>query len=209
MYISEIFYSIQGEGPDIGRPSVFLRLAGCNLKCGFCDSKFSLKINKNKTPINQILKKIKSFPVKNLVITGGEPLLQQEKLKKLLPKLKNYHIEVETNGTIKPEISKFITRYNCSPKLSGSGNKNCGLKKFPATKTAYKFVIGKQTDLKEVKKIIKAHKIRKEKVWLMPEAITEKELKKKSKWLIGICKKENFNYSTRLHIILFGNKRGI
>ncbi|MFH1410009.1 MAG: 7-carboxy-7-deazaguanine synthase QueE, partial [Patescibacteria group bacterium] len=106
--LSEIFHSIQGEGPNLGRPSVFLRLGGCNLACSWCDSKFTWnpEISDNKVAtINEVVKKIKSFPCKHLVITGGEPMLQQDKITAILKKLPGYTAEIETNGSISSKIS--------------------------------------------------------------------------------------------------------
>ena len=130
--INEIFYSIQGEGSTIGTPSIFLRLAGCNLKCYWCDTPFTwlyskeiknlieLKLIENnieydlnyyskeeeskKLSIDEIFEKISKFPTKNIIITGGEPLLQAKNLEKLCKLLNedNYKIEMETNGTIRP-----------------------------------------------------------------------------------------------------------
>jgi 7-carboxy-7-deazaguanine synthase len=117
LLVNEIFYSIQGEGPDAGKPAVFLRLFGCNLCCMWCDTKqawndqipishsalsswprgkFQIKSN-FQIPISKILQQIKSYPSKHLVITGGEPLLQQNGLIPLVKALKSWHIEVETN----------------------------------------------------------------------------------------------------------------
>lgn len=207
MQVSEIFFGIQGEGINLGLPAIFLRLSGCNLRCSFCDTTYSQDpLSGKKMAIPQIIKHIKKYPSKHLVITGGEPLLQQEELLKLLPKLKNYFIEVETNGTISPLINKYVNQYNCSPKLKNSGQTSI-LKKFPKTKTYYKFVVDKKSDIKEIKAFIKKHKIDKENVILMPQGTKKSEIEKRSKWLIEICKKENFRFTTRLHIILFNGKR--
>ena len=86
MLINEIFYSIQGEGRSAGKPAVFLRLSGCNLKCRWCDTKYAWKKGEEMTT-GQIIQKIKKYPCKHLVVTGGEPMLQQEGLEELLKKL--------------------------------------------------------------------------------------------------------------------------
>ncbi len=211
MLINEIFYSIQGEGPSIGKPSVFLRLGGCNLKCKWCDSKYTWdpKVSDNKVmKLDQIIKKIESYPCNHLVITGGEPVLQQDGLKELLSELKKYYVEIETNGSIALKINKYIEQFNCSPKLKNSGNLPYPLKILPTNKKViYKFVISNKSDLNEVKKYCKKYKIPKNRTWLMPEGTSKADILKRSKWLIEICKKEGYNFSPRLHIMLYGNER--
>jgi len=216
MQVSEIFYSIQGEGTNTGAPAIFLRLSGCHLRCSWCDSKFTWdrKSGKQMT-IEQVIKEIKKFPSTHLVITGGEPLLQQSELTNLLKELKKakYFVEVETSATLETFLNKFIDQYNCSPKLSNSNNKNADLKKevinsFPKDKTYYKFVIDKESDIKEVENLIKKFDLPKNKIILMPQGITKKAVKEKTKWLIEICKKHNYRLSQRLHIEIWGNKKG-
>ncbi len=213
LLLNEIFYSIQGEGPNVGRPSIFLRLGGCNLACSWCDSKFTWdpKVSDNKlVTIDSTIKKIKSFPCKHLVITGGEPMMQQDKIAVILKRLPGYTAEVETNGSISSKISPLVEQINCSPKLSNSGNKSYPLKIKPSNKKAiYKFVVQKKSDLKEIKSYIKSNKILQSKVYLMPEGIKRSEILTRSKWLIKICKKEGYNFTPRLHIMLYNDKRGI
>ena len=213
LLINEIFYSIQGEGPLTGRPAVFLRLGGCNLKCKWCDSKFTwhpkYADNKHMT-IEQVIKKIKQYPCNHLIITGGEPLLQQDKIISLLKKLSKYTIEIETNGSISLKINKYIEQINCSPKLKNSGNTSYPLKiQLTDKKVIFKFVIKDKNDLKEIKTYIKTNKISQEKVYLMPEGTNRTKILERSKWLIEICKKEGYNFSPRLHIMLYGGRRGL
>ena len=209
MQISEIFYSLQGEGISLGKPVVFVRLSGCHLRCVWCDTKYTWPLSSGeKMTLAEIVKEIKKFPAKHIVITGGEPLLQQDELKKLLEKLPGYYVEMETSGDIKPTLGKLIDHYNCSPKLSSAKNQNFSLKKFPKSKTWYKFVIDNEAELKEVKKMMKDHNIDKDRVILMPQGIDTKELSERSKWLAEICKKENFRFSPRMHIYIWGNTLG-
>lgn len=219
MHIAEIFYSIQGEGTHTGKPAIFIRLTGCHLRCVWCDSKFTWNMKSGKKMIiDQIIKTLKKYPCKHLVITGGEPLLQQPVLRELLKKLnppqtKNYYIEVETSGSLQPQINELVDQYNCSPKLSNAKNRpipyRISLPKFPQEKTYYKFVIDKKSDIKELKKFIKDHALPKDKIILMPQGTTKSEIAKRTTWLAEICKKENWRLSTRLHIEIWGNKRGV
>jgi len=204
MRIAEIFYSIQGEGVNIGQPSIFLRLSGCHLRCTWCDSKFTWEMMSGKEmSTKEIIKEIKKYPAKHLIITGGEPLIQQSGLKELLTELKGYFVEMETSGSLKSHLDDFIDQYNCSPKMKNSGNKTFNLEKFPQEKTYYKFVVSEEKDLQE----IMALKLPKDRIILMPEGTKKSELNKRSKWLIEICKQENFRFSPRLHINIWGNKR--
>ena len=210
MRISEIFYSIQGEGISLGKPSIFLRLAGCHLRCTWCDSKYTWERKSGKEmSIKEVLKEIKKYPCQHLVVTGGEPLLQQNALLELFKELKDYYIEIETSASLKPFINEYVNHYNCSPKLSNSGNRSIRLEKFPIDKSYYKFVVSSEENLKEIKAFIKKHKIKKENVILMPEGIGKRELQKKSLWLAEVCKKENLRFTPRLHINLWGNKRKV
>ncbi len=214
MHISEIFYSIQGEGTNIGAPAIFIRLAGCHLRCIWCDSKFTWDMKSGEEMSTAaIIKQIKKYPCKHLVITGGEPLIQQSGIKELLIELPGYYVEIETSGSLLPQINDLIDQYNCSPKLSNSKNRpinySAVLPKFPQEKTWYKFVIDNKKDLKEVKTMIKKCGLSNEKIILMPQGITRKEIAEKSPWIAEICKKENWRFSTRLHIEIWGNKRGV
>ncbi len=212
LIINEIFHSIQGEGPSAGKPTIFLRLGGCNLKCKWCDTKYAWhpKYADNKEmSIVHVIKQIKKYPCKHLVITGGEPLLQQDQLSDLLKKLKGYTAEIETNGSIACKISRLTEQINCSPKLRNSGNKSYPLKVLPTSKVIYKFVIRIRANLNEVKAFARKYKIPKNKIWLMPEGITKTDILKRSKWLIELCKNEGYNFSPRLHVMLWGDKRAV
>jgi len=201
LLVSEIFYSIQGEGPNAGKPAVFLRLAGCNLKCVWCDSGFAAMTNDAMTN-DQLLKKIRQFPCRHLVITGGEPLLQQNGLIPLLEKLENYYIEVETNGSIPIKIGRYVEQINCSPKLKNSKNAPYPLKIRPANKKViYKFVVQNKSDLAEIRQFILDNHIPGQKVYLMPEGVNKKIVQERSEWIIEICKKEGYNFSPRLQIL--------
>lgn len=101
MNINEIFYSIQGEGKWTGLPNIFIRVTGCNLRCGFCDTKYAY-VDREEKDIKEICQGIKKYKCKKICITGGEPLLQKDifELIDLLIK-KGYEMIIETNGSIK------------------------------------------------------------------------------------------------------------
>lgn len=244
LILNEIFYTIQGEGINTGKPSIFIRLAKCNLQCIWCDTKYTWlyneksliklktiakekslfihdlkiyhkKIEAVKTSIDDIIAEIRSYNCTHLVITGGEPLLQKASIIKLLEKLPNYSIEIETNGTISPQGMPSYVRFNVSPKLSNSFNssklryKPKILKEFSTLTSSLKYVISRESDITEVLDQLSELAPIQIKVILMPEATSEGELKLKQKWLIELCKKHNFFYGNRLHVQIFGAKRGV
>jgi 7-carboxy-7-deazaguanine synthase len=239
----EIFHSIQGEGKSIGRPSVFIRLSLCNLYCTWCDTAYTW--NWEGTPYThnndarglakyckddymELLSDealagiLEGIHCRNLIFTGGEPLVQQKDLRSLFRLLKqkdpHYHIEFETNGTLKPlpEIDALTDQYNVSVKLSNSGvapedriNPEA-IRFFAASpKANFKFVVDSPGDLAEVQALIADHGIRAEAVYLMPQGTTAAQLREKAPWVADICKENNFNYTDRLHIHIWGDKRGV
>jgi 7-carboxy-7-deazaguanine synthase len=224
--VSEIFHSIQGEGPNVGVPSVFLRLAVCNLKCSWCDTKYSwdwehYDYDKEVTEMDEIEveRRILSYDCRHLVVTGGEPMLQQDELVPVLRRVKalGFSVEIETNGTILPnrEFVELIDQWNVSPKISNSGNSASAREKpecyefFQSLPNSnFKFVVENQDDLGEILELVGKYGIPREKVILMPESTSSEALRVKSSWLAEICKSEGFRFSTRLHIILYGNRRG-
>lgn len=154
--INEIFVSIQGEGLNIGLLSIFIRFSGCNLKCNYCDTEHH---DGEIMAVNDILKRIKDYKIKEVCITGGEPLIQLEGLKVLVKELKalNYTITLETNGTIYDEIFNLVDLVSFDVKMPSSGVKSDLdlIEKLDPTITQLKFVIGNLTsDYEDAKKIV-------------------------------------------------------
>jgi len=225
--LPEIFYSVQGEGVYIGRPSVFLRLALCNLSCDWCDTKYTWdwdKYDRRQQILNMTNEEIRTEILKHncqyLVVTGGEPMLQQNQLLPLVQNLKNmgFSIEIETNGTILPDrrFVHFIDHWSVSPKLRNSGNPRRSREivdcyKFFASYplSHFKYVVQDSNDFAEIQTIIHRYNIASNKVVLMPQAQDSEALIQRSKWLVELCKAHGFIFSTRLQILLWGNKRGI
>ncbi len=243
LIISETFYSIQGEGACIGAPAVFLRLAGCNLRCpGFsykdpetgehlgCDTKLVwVKGDRHKLENllaqwqkNGWLEKLNQGA--HLIITGGEPLLQQPGLVAFLKLLDQktttkVMIEMETNGSfaIEPEILHRINQFNVSPKLTNSGETrekayNPAVLKTLAesNKAVFKFVVANKNDIHEItSQYVKPFAIPSPKIWLMPEGGTKKSINEKKSWLIELCKEYAMNFTTRLHIDIWDEATGV
>jgi len=222
----EIFHSLQGEGAAIGTPSVFLRLALCNLVCTYCDTaytwdwrRYDYKREVIELSLEQVEESILRHGCPHLVITGGEPLLQQKGLAPLVRPLKErgFSFEVETNGTItpSPQLERDIDQWNVSPKLATSSNAlhrrevPQALASFSRLPSAYfKFVIVESADLKEVRTLVEKYDLPRERVILMPEGQTLGALQERSRWLSQVCIEEGFRFTPRLHILLWGDKRG-
>jgi 7-carboxy-7-deazaguanine synthase len=223
--LSEIFYSLQGEGIDVGKPAVFIRTALCNLSCIWCDTKYTwdwthYDYDKEvlEMTVPEIQEQISRFDTKHCIITGGEPLIQQMKLISLLSSLKSndYFVEVETNGTILPSdmVERFVDRWNVSPKLQNSSVsklnrevKTC-LEYFAKNSKAYiKFVICTRSDLSEVMTLIEKYNMKMERIILMPEGNSAVEVLEKSKWLAEICLKKGYRLSIRLHTLVWSGLR--
>lgn len=110
LIVNEIFGSIDGEGIRTGELATFIRLAGCNLRCRYCDTEYALKINQgNEMTINEIINKVKEIGYKNITITGGEPLIHKN-VEQLIDKLieNGYNLNIETNGAV--DITPYITK---------------------------------------------------------------------------------------------------
>jgi organic radical activating enzyme len=227
--VSEIFYSIQGEGIMMGTPCVFIRLQSCNLLCEWCDTIDIWKKGKEYPP-EELIKKIERYEPflkqgAHMVFTGGEPLLQQIGIKDFVMTYIQKHgykpyIEIETNGTKIPfkPIETLTNLFICSPKLENSGEpkqrrlKRDIIKHFnkPHLGTIFKFVLSKTVDFIEVRNdFLEPFKIEKEKVWLMPAASNEEEIKKINTEIAGVCLMEGVNYSSRLQIQLWNETTGV
>jgi len=225
--ISEIFYSIQGEGKYSGYPSVFVRVGGCNLRCpGFgekgCDSYYAVdKRYKNEwrdLSVEEIKKEIEKYRKykPHLVITGGEPTLYYKELYGLIKEYP-YEVTLETNATVDIDFEKY-PRYKevtfaMSVKLSNSGEEYVKrVKKHViasyannAKKSFFKFVIDK--DLKEeIEEIVKETKLP---IYCMPLGGDREELEKNAPFVFEFCLANGYRYSDRIHIRLFGKKKGI
>jgi len=176
-WISEIFTSIQGEGEVIGTPSNFIRLAGCHLRCIWCDTKYAWhKYDGRLMKIDEIINKINN-DIRFTTITGGEPLLQDvyplaETLKEL-----DHKVMIETSGTIKPneKLRKIVNIFSVSPKLTNAGYKFAYNFRDDDWATYYKFVIvNPEKDIKEVIEFVEKNKINPERVILQPDGRSEK-----------------------------------
>ena len=227
MKISEIFYSIQGEGMLTGVPSVFVRTSGCNLRCVWCDTPYtSWQPEGADMTVEDILAAIESYPAQHAVVTGGEPMIAPN----IVPltqgiRRQDLHITIETAGTVFHPVACDLM--SISPKLENSTphEREGGRWAAQHERLRYqpdvlkqlmseylyqlKFVVASPEDMKEIATMIEETGADRSRVVLMPEGTTPEALRERASWLTEICKREGFRYSPRLHIDLWGNRRGV
>lgn len=225
--------TIQGEGINAGQLVGFLRLANCNLACSWCDTpyswnwdKYDKKIEAVEYDTKDVADIVRLWGVNRVIISGGEPMLQQEAIAELI-KIFNGEVsfDIETNGTIAPleahNLGALVDTFSVSPKLSHSGDiekkrlKQKALQEFvriskeDLSVVVFKFVIQKPSDLEEVKDIVAAYKISDRDVWIMPEGTTvEKQIATLQEIADSVIE-AGYNLSSRLHVLAWGNKRGV
>ena len=228
MKVAEIFYSIQGEGKLAGVPSAFVRVSGCNLRCGWCDTPYaSWEPEGEELAVDQIVARVEESGARHVVLTGGEPLIMPD-IGELCDQLKRRekHITVETAATIYKELKLDLA--SLSPKLANSTPLDRDGARFAAAHERQrinlsviqqfissvpdfqlKFVVSGEADLSEIRQIL--DQLRGWKtfdVLLMPEGIDAQTLNERAGWVSEICKREGFRFCPRLHVQLYGNRRG-
>jgi len=231
MRINEIFYSLQGEGFLAGVPSIFIRLAGCPLRCKWCDTKYGWDQTAGMhCSIEKIVRTVQKYQSKFVVITGGEPMINPDmsvkaELPELVRKLKDCdkHITIETAGIgFVPDLACDLM--SISPKLSNSTPDNHQLaanhedsrldiavlaELIEHYKYQLKFVVDSQDDLQEIEQTVEEiGKVDSEKVMLMPQAVTRDELLAKSPMVADLCGKSGYTFCQRLQVLLWDNEKG-
>jgi 7-carboxy-7-deazaguanine synthase len=224
--VSEIFYSLQGEGMLAGTPSVFVRLSGCNLRCAWCDTPYtSWAPEGSQMPLGTILAEVRRYGTNHVVVTGGEPMIAPGivDLTRALKEL-DRHVTIETAGTVyEPVICDLMS---ISPKLANStplereggrwASQHDRLRYQPEVlrrliqeyEYQMKFVVSDVGDIGEIEKILEETGAKRGRVMLMAEGTTAETIGGRAGWIAEICKREHFRYSPRLHIDLWGNERG-
>jgi 7-carboxy-7-deazaguanine synthase len=230
--IAEIFYSIQGEGMLVGTPSVFVRTSGCNLRCRWCDTPYtSWDPQGEERSLDSIVDQVERYGASHVVITGGEPMIAPG-IEELTHRLRQ-HITIETAGTVDRNVRCDLM--SISPKLANSTPSNGHDALFDiATSSRWatqhervryqpeilrrliqlypyqiKFVITDPGDLNEVQAIVRDIGAETNRVVLMPEGVDAEALAKRGRWLAEIAKQTGFRMTPRLHIDLWGNRRGV
>ncbi|MCE9614405.1 MAG: 7-carboxy-7-deazaguanine synthase QueE [Lentisphaerae bacterium] len=230
MQITEIFYSLQGEGALTGVPSVFVRVTGCNLRCVWCDTKYASWMPEGGVMTQEdVLAEVAKFPARHVVLTGGEPMAA-EGIRPLAAALQagGWHVTIETNATLAPD-GMAVDLASLSPKLRNSEAdvrthprearmqgeaQRWNLAALRAWIDAYdyqlKFVVSRSADLDEIQALLGRleRPIPAERVMLMPEGTDAATLRARDALLVDLCKRLGYRYCRRLHIDLFGNTRG-
>lgn len=226
MKVAELFYSIQGEGMLVGVPSVFIRTSGCNLRCVWCDTPYtSWEPESEDVPLGDIVDYVRRHSTGHVVITGGEPMIAPEiaPLTEALASL-DQHITIETAGTVYAQVKCSLM--SLSPKLANSTpwdrDEHCaqrherlridlGVLKRLMNEHAYqlKFVIASPEDMSEVKSLVETLDAQSGRVVLMPEGTDAATLRDRAVWLTEIAKREGYRLTPRLHIDLYGHRRGV
>lgn len=227
MKITDIFYSLQGEGALLGTPSVFIRLSGCNLRCTWCDTPHESWSPEGKMEgLGYIVTEArKNWGCRHAVITGGEPMIVDEVVL-LTERLKQeeFHITIETAGTVfKPVVCDLMS---ISPKLSNStprrreggrwAEQHERLRYQPEIlkqlisnyEYQLKFVIVNPEDVREIPPILEEIGADKRRVMLMAEGTDSEAVFRRNFWLADLCKEYGYRLTPRLHVDLWGIQRG-
>jgi len=223
MRIAEIFYSVQGEGGLVGVPSVFVRTSGCNLRCSWCDTPYtSWNPEGEEMSVAQVVERVMAFPAaRHVVLTGGEPMIAPEigELSRALRE-RGLHITIETAGTVFADV--VCDLMSISPKLANSTPEGTFRAQHERSRrrpevirqlmAAYayqlKFVVAREEDLEEVCAIMSELGAPAQKVMLMPEGVSANVLRERGLWIAEMCKLHGFRFTPRLHVELYGNRRG-
>jgi 7-carboxy-7-deazaguanine synthase len=225
--LADLFYSIQGEGKLAGVPSIFVRASGCDLRCSWCDTPYaSWRPEGDDLPVEQIIQRVREFPCRHVVLTGGEPMIAPDTAN-LCQALAagGYHITIESAGTVFHPVKLDLA--SISPKLANSTPVHVESGRFaeahdkqrlnlPAIQQfidhapafQLKFVVTAGPDLNEIHSILdQLRGWRGEDILLMPEGTNPTQLAARARWIVDVCKQEGWRYCPRLHVELWGNQR--
>ncbi len=228
MRVNELFYSLQGEGMLVGTPSVFVRLAGCPFHCRWCDTAYAWDYAAGEElDQDQIVERVNQWPCRFVVLTGGEPLIGPDRSVRpgvvdLTHRLQDLgkHVTIETAGPLfVPDLACDLM--SISPKLTNAASRvethhtdRLDLETIRRLIHAYpyqlKFVVESPPDVEEVQHVLdQLGELETERVLLMPQAATTKELLDKSPMVAQACQQTGLRFGQRLHILLWDRQRGV
>ncbi len=214
--VSEVFASIQGEGVTAGTPSVFVRLQGCAVGCAWCDTKYSWSpTGGRETTLASLMAEVTAAGCDNVVVTGGEPL-EHPAFAPLVAALKQLgrRVEVETAGTrVPPEAP--VDQWNVSLKLAHAGVAEStrlrpeAIERLRDLDAWFKFVVATPADLAEVMELQARYRLPSERILLMPLGMRRQEQETLMPAVVDWCRDRGFRFSPRLHILIWGPRRGV
>ena len=214
--LAELFASIQGEGVSAGTPSVFVRLQGCAVGCAWCDTKYSWHPEHGRAvALDALLDEVRAAGHDNVVVTGGEPL-EHSAFVSLVRGLKarGHRVEVETAGTEVPPAVE-VDQWNVSLKLVHSGVpeprrlRPAAIERFRELGAWFKFVVGDVRDVDEVLALQTRFRLPSARILLMPLGMRREEQQARMPDVVEWCRRYGFRFSPRLHILIWGPKRGV
>lgn len=226
LLLSETFESLQGEGASVGEPCLFVRLATCNLHCTWCDTRYTWDWSAyryadevHERSVTDVADLVTASGCRRVVITGGEPLVQTPALDRLLGELPpDLAIEIETNGTLPPSdgLLRRVDQWNVSPKLSNAGDPE-QLRFVPEVLTSLrdtgrawlKLVLTGDSDADEADALIARLDWPRSRVIFMPEAADRDALRARTPTVAAAALARGVRLGTRLHVELWGGKRGV
>ncbi|HYM80347.1 MAG TPA: 7-carboxy-7-deazaguanine synthase QueE [Candidatus Limnocylindria bacterium] len=215
--ISELFLSLQGEGPSVGTPAHFLRLQGCDVGCRWCDTKYSWDPQGGADmTLERLWDEAQALGIAPLlVVTGGEPLEHPSLPELLAQALERWsRVEVETSGVRPPPLAHPRLSYNVSPKLPSATLQWQDTWRHVAAWKAepnatFKLVVGDPPDPVDAIRLIREWDLPRARVALMPEGVTDQTLRERATGLAELCKREGLRLSPRLHVWMWGARRGV
>jgi 7-carboxy-7-deazaguanine synthase len=225
LVVSEVFGpTFQGEGPSIGRRAGFVRLGRCDLSCRWCDTpytwdweRYDPAVELRRLPVTVVVERLVDMAPELVVVTGGEPLLQQRRLVSLLRACveHGWDVEIETNGRHAPDgvLVPLVAQWNVSPKLANSGIAAADRIRPGALaalrdtgRAVFKFVVTDESDLDEIAALVEADDLAP--VWVMPEGTDSATLTERARRLAQPVLDRGWNLTPRLHVLLWGDQRG-
>ena len=229
LVVNEIYGPVfQGEGPDLGKPCHFLRLWGCSVQCHWCDTAYTwdttiykpedeAQLRTVENVREALVEMITSTGIRRIVVSGGEPMQQRSALYELFDAQTIFDIiEIETSGVVRPwaTLPRDVRfRFNVSPKLAHAEAKRPWtpetLREYRDLGARFKFVVRNEADLDEVESIRSTVGIRDAFVWIMPLGITKNDVEETTRRLADQIVRRRWNVTTRLHVLLYGSRRGV
>lgn len=209
MRISEIFYSLQGEGVLMGTPTTFVRTVGCNLDCTWCDTKYARQGGEEMS-VDEIFEQVERKGVPFVSLTGGEPLLQEDIYRLMTMLVDNeYHVTVETNGSVPlesiPNSDEIMISMDVKCPSSGMSDRNLmDNLEFLSPRDQVKFVIADRVDYLFARKVLREHEINAPVIFTPVGGTALKEL---AEWVLA--DRLMVRVMPQLHKIIWGEKRGV